>query len=202
MTWSALRILRKLRSNQPGQRVEVHGQYLSVGHVFPGVEVRLVGTDAQPVSEGEVGELWVRGPNVMKGYYRAPEETASAINAEGWFNTRDLGLIGGRENFISLAAQSELIVRFGFNVYPAEVEKRCWNSCPWSSPVCRHYWPYGCGRWKRGSRGLCRACSGLVLNIHAASGARRGAPCPVQTTIADRSRFCVAPDTDWESRED
>lgn len=102
-------------------RVEAPCQYVSVGRVFPGVEVRLVGIDGQAVSEGEVGELWVRGPNVMKGYYRAPEETAAAINPEGWFNTRDLARVEDGKLFI-VGRTKELIVRFGFNVYPAEVE--------------------------------------------------------------------------------
>ena len=120
--------IAQARIEGPGQRVEAHGQYLSVGHVFPGVEVRLVGTDGQPVSEGEVGELWVRGPNVMQGYYRAPEETASAINAEGWFNTRDLAQLKDGKLYI-VGRTKELIVRFGFNVYPAEVEAVL-NGCP------------------------------------------------------------------------
>src|ERR1700678_1283956 len=51
----------------------------SVGRVFPGIEVKFVDRERNPVPAGEVGELWVRGPNVMKGYYRAPEETAAAI---------------------------------------------------------------------------------------------------------------------------
>jgi acyl-CoA synthetase (AMP-forming)/AMP-acid ligase II len=89
--------------------------------MFPGVEARLVGGDGQPVSEGEVGELWVRGPNIMKGYYRAPEETAAAINAEGWFNTRDLARFEDGNLFI-VGRTKDLIIRFGFNVYPAEVE--------------------------------------------------------------------------------
>ena len=93
----------------------------SVGQVLPGVEVQLVGQDHKPVGEGEVGELWVRGPNVMKGYYRAPEETAGAINADGWFNTRDLARMENGNLFI-VGRTSELIVRFGENVYPAEVE--------------------------------------------------------------------------------
>src|SRR5207253_6436331 len=71
-------------------KVEVPRTDTSVGRVFPGVEVRLVKLDGQPTAAGEVGELHVRGPNVMKGYYRAPEETAAAIDPEGWFNTRDL----------------------------------------------------------------------------------------------------------------
>jgi long-chain acyl-CoA synthetase len=93
----------------------------SVGRVLPGVEVRLVGSDREPVADGEVGELWVRGPNVMKGYYHAPEETAAAINPEGWFNTRDLARLEKGYLFI-VGRTKELIVRFGENVYPAEVE--------------------------------------------------------------------------------
>ncbi len=93
----------------------------SAGKILPGVEVQLVGPDGKPVADGEVGELWVRGPNVMKGYYRAPEETAAAINAEGWFNTGDLARIEEGHLFI-VGRTKELIVRFGENVYPAEVE--------------------------------------------------------------------------------
>jgi long-chain acyl-CoA synthetase len=102
-------------------RIETPRTDTSVGRVLPGVEVQLVGADGKSVPEGEVGELWVRGPNVMKGYYRAPEETAAAINAEGWFNTRDLARIEDGNLFI-VGRTKELIVRFGFNVYPAEVE--------------------------------------------------------------------------------
>jgi long-chain acyl-CoA synthetase len=93
----------------------------SVGRVFPGVEVKFLGADRKPVGAGEVGELWVRGPNVMKGYYRAPEETATAIDAEGWFNTRDLARLEHGNLFI-VGRTKELIVRFGFNVYPPELE--------------------------------------------------------------------------------
>ena len=93
----------------------------SVGRVFPGTEVKFVDRDRNPVPTGEVGELWVRGPHVMKGYYRAPEETAAAIDSEGWFNTRDLAQLREGHLFI-IGRTKELIVRFGFNVYPAEVE--------------------------------------------------------------------------------
>ena len=92
----------------------------SVGRVLPGVEVRLM-LDGKPVGPGEVGELHVRGPNVMKGYYRAPEETAAAVDADGWFNTRDLARLENGNLFI-VGRTKELIVRFGLNVYPAEVE--------------------------------------------------------------------------------
>jgi long-chain acyl-CoA synthetase len=94
---------------------------ISVGRILPGVEVQLVGADRKPVADGEVGELWVRGSNIMKGYYRAPEETAAAIDAQGWFNTRDLARLEDEHLFI-VGRTKELIVRFGFNVYPAEVE--------------------------------------------------------------------------------
>ncbi len=93
----------------------------SVGPILPGSEIKLVGADGKTVPEGEVGELWVRSPGVMKGYYRAPEETAAAINAEGWFNTRDLARLEG-DNLFIVGRTKDLIIRFGFNVYPAEVE--------------------------------------------------------------------------------
>ena len=98
-----------------------HRTDTSVGTVLPGVEVQLVGSDQKPVPDGEVGELWVRGPNVMKGYYRAPEETALAVNPDGWFNTRDLARLENGYLFI-VGRTKELIIRFGENVYPAEVE--------------------------------------------------------------------------------
>jgi acyl-CoA synthetase (AMP-forming)/AMP-acid ligase II len=102
-------------------RVDEPRTDLSVGRVLPGVEVKLVGKDGKPVGEGEVGELSVRGPNIAKGYYRAPEETAAAIDSDGWFNTRDLARLEGGHLFI-VGRTKELIVRFGENVYPAEVE--------------------------------------------------------------------------------
>lgn len=102
-------------------RVDEPRSDLSVGRILPGVEVKIVGADSNPVVDGEVGELSVRGPNIAKGYYRAPEETAAAINSEGWFNTRDLARLEAGHLFI-VGRTKELIVRFGMNVYPAEVE--------------------------------------------------------------------------------
>jgi len=94
---------------------------LSVGKILPGMEVALIGSDGNPVATGEIGELRVKGPNVMKGYYHAPEETAAVLSADGWFNTKDLARLEGGHLFI-VGRAKELIVRFGFNVYPAEVE--------------------------------------------------------------------------------
>src|SRR5579863_2930966 len=93
----------------------------SIGPPFPGIEIKLVGSDGVEAPAGGVGELRVRGPNVMKGYYHAPEETAAAIDPEGWFNTRDLARLDDG-NLIIVGRTKDLIVHRGFNVYPAEVE--------------------------------------------------------------------------------
>ena len=93
----------------------------SVGKILPGVQVKMVGSDQESVAAGEVGELWVRGPNVMKGYYRSPEETAAAVDPEGWFNTHDLARLQDGYLFI-VGRTNELIIRHGENVYPTEVE--------------------------------------------------------------------------------
>ena len=102
-------------------RIEAPRDDISVGPVFPGIEIKLVRPDGKSVVNNEVGELRVRGPNIMKGYYRAPEETAAAIDADGWFNTRDLARLEG-DNLFIVGRTKELIVHFGFNVYPAEIE--------------------------------------------------------------------------------
>ena len=93
----------------------------SVGTFLPGIEYRLLNFNGKPVPKGEVGELHVRGPNGMLGYYRAPDLTARVIDSEGWFNTGDLARLDGDHLFIA-GRSKELIIRSGFNVYPAEVE--------------------------------------------------------------------------------
>lgn len=102
-------------------RLESPRKDLSVGPPLPGVELKIVASNGTSLPDGEVGELHVRGPNVMKGYYRAPEETAAVIDPEGWFNTRDLARVEDGNLFV-IGRTKELIIRFGFNVYPAEVE--------------------------------------------------------------------------------
>ena len=93
----------------------------SVGTLVPGIEARIVGRDRAVVANGEIGELHVRGPNVMRGYYRAPDLTAKAIDPDGWFYTGDLARFEGDALFI-VGRTKEMIIRSGFNVYPAEIE--------------------------------------------------------------------------------
>jgi len=102
-------------------RVETPPSDVSVGEFLPGVESKFLGANGEEVALGEVGELWLRGPNIMKGYYRAPEATAAAIDSNGWFNTRDLARQEDGNLFV-VGRTKELIVRSGFNVYPVEVE--------------------------------------------------------------------------------
>jgi long-chain acyl-CoA synthetase len=94
----------------------------AVGSLITGIEARLVKPGSGgAVAPGKVGELHVRGPNVMRGYYRNPEATAAVIDAEGWFNTGDLARFDGNILYV-VGRTKELIIRSGFNVYPGEVE--------------------------------------------------------------------------------
>lgn len=94
----------------------------SVGKPLPGMEIRLLGADGKQVPAGEVGELHVRGPNVMAGYYRNPVATAATINAEGFLNTGDMVRLDEQGNVHIAGRSKELIIHSGFNVYPPEVE--------------------------------------------------------------------------------
>ena len=104
-----------------GVRAETPRSDGAVGSLVAGIEVRLVAPNGSGVAPGEVGELHVRGPNVMRGYYRAPEATAAVIDADGWFNTGDLARFEDDILYI-VGRTKELIIRSGFNVYPPEVE--------------------------------------------------------------------------------
>jgi len=94
----------------------------SVGPVIPGVSARVVDAEGVPVAPGVDGELWVRGPNVMLGYYREPVLTAAALRPGGWLNTGDLARQDADGALFIVGRTRELIIRSGFNVYPLEVE--------------------------------------------------------------------------------
>jgi acyl-CoA synthetase (AMP-forming)/AMP-acid ligase II len=94
----------------------------SIGPPMPGVEVRFVDPSGHDVPTGEVGELWVRGPNVMKGYYRDSAATDFAMAPGGWLRTGDLCRQDPDGALFLVGRSKELIIRSGFNVYPPEVE--------------------------------------------------------------------------------
>jgi len=92
-----------------------------VGFALSGVETRLRAPDGNDVARGSIGELWARGPNIMKGYFRKPELTAAVLQA-GWLNTGDLAF-EDEDGALNIAGRTkELIIHAGFNVYPPEVE--------------------------------------------------------------------------------
>jgi long-chain acyl-CoA synthetase len=93
----------------------------SVGQAIPGVEVAILGDADQPMPAGEVGEVCVRGPNVMQGYYRLGEETAAALR-HGWLHTGDMGRLDSDGYLYIVERKKDLIIRGGFNIYPREVE--------------------------------------------------------------------------------
>ncbi len=96
----------------------------TVGKPIPGVEVRLIDTFThKDVVPGETGELCTRGHCVMAGYYRNPEATARAIDAEGWLHTGDLARVNPDGNYRIVGRCKELIIRGGENVYPPEIEE-------------------------------------------------------------------------------
>lgn len=95
----------------------------AVGQPIPGVEASLRGPGGLPVAAGQVGELWVRSPGRMRGYYRDATTTAQVLDAEGWFNTGDMARQGADGALEVVGRSKELIIRSGFNVYPVEVEQ-------------------------------------------------------------------------------
>ena len=101
-------------------RSEVARTDCSVGTPIEGIEVRLDGAATHP--DG-VGELQIRGPNVMAGYYRAPALTAQVITPDGWLCTGDLARFDADGAVTIVGRSKELIIRSGFNVYPVEIEQ-------------------------------------------------------------------------------
>jgi long-chain acyl-CoA synthetase len=94
----------------------------SIGPPLPGVEVRLVDFDGTDVLVGDPGEVWVRGPNVFKGYWGDEAATAKALTDDGWLRTGDIAVVDDRGELRLVDRSKDLIIVSGFNVYPAEVE--------------------------------------------------------------------------------
>jgi long-chain acyl-CoA synthetase len=94
----------------------------SIGTPVEGVQLRLVDDAGQTVPDGEIGEIAIRGHNVMKGYWGKPEATAEAIT-DGWFRTGDLAKVDSDGYYYIVDRKKDLIIRGGYNVYPREIEE-------------------------------------------------------------------------------
>lgn len=94
----------------------------SSGRAMDGVEVKCANSDGTEVPRGEPGEIWVRGYNVMTGYFENPEATAEAITEDGWLKTGDVGVMD-ENGYIDITDRiKDMYISGGFNVYPAEIE--------------------------------------------------------------------------------
>jgi long-chain acyl-CoA synthetase len=94
----------------------------SIGVPVRGVEMKLLDDDGKDVEQGEVGEIAIKGENVMKGYWQREEETTEAI-ADGWFLSGDMATVDEDGYFTIVDRKKDLIIRGGYNVYPREVEE-------------------------------------------------------------------------------
>jgi long-chain acyl-CoA synthetase len=95
----------------------------SIGRPVPGVEIRLVDVDGEDALLGDPGEIWVRGPNVFKGYWEDEAATAAALTSDGWLRTGDIAVVDDRGNLSIVDRAKDLVIVSGFNVFPAEVEE-------------------------------------------------------------------------------
>ncbi|WP_313431828.1 class I adenylate-forming enzyme family protein [Siminovitchia terrae] len=95
----------------------------TVGRAIPGVELKIVDENRAECPVGKVGELACRGPGVTKGYDNMPEETATAIDHEGWFYSGDLAAMDEKGYVRIVGRKKEMIIKGGFNIYPREIEE-------------------------------------------------------------------------------
>lgn len=95
----------------------------TVGKPLPGVSVRITNDAGEPVPNGTIGNVEVRGPNVFQGYWRMPEKTAAEFRADGYFITGDLGTFDDDGYLRLIGRAKDLIISGGLNVYPKEIEE-------------------------------------------------------------------------------
>lgn len=94
----------------------------SIGTPIAGVEMKLVDDDGNEVAQGEVGEICIRGENVMKGYWDRPDATAAVLK-DGWFATGDVAKTDEEGYYFIVDRKKDMIIRAGYNVYPREIEE-------------------------------------------------------------------------------
>jgi long-chain acyl-CoA synthetase len=95
----------------------------SIGTPIEGVEMKVVDDDGNEVPTGEVGEIAIRGHNIMKGYWNRPDATEEVLDSDGWFRTGDMAKVDEDGYFFIVDRKKELIIRGGYNVYPREIEE-------------------------------------------------------------------------------
>lgn len=95
----------------------------TVGPAVPRTQLKVVSDDGQDLMQGETGELWVRGPQVMKGYWQNAEATAQAITSDGWFKTGDYAQIDSDGYVRIVDRKKDMVIVSGFNVFPSEIEE-------------------------------------------------------------------------------
>ena len=95
----------------------------SIGTPIKGVEMKLAGPDGTALGPCEVGEIWIRGHNVMKGYWHRPDATAEVLTGDGWFKSGDMARVDEDGYYYIVDRKKDLIIRGGYNVYPREVEE-------------------------------------------------------------------------------
>ena len=94
----------------------------TIGLPIPSTTIRVVDDAGAPVPNGEVGELQIKGPQVMAGYYNRPDETANTLSADGWLSTGDMATMDDEGFFRIVDRKKDMVLVSGFNVYPNEVE--------------------------------------------------------------------------------
>ena len=102
--------------------MNLHDYNGAIGLPVPSTDACLKDDDGNIVPLGEVGELCIKGPQVMKGYWQRPEETAKVMDAEGWLHTGDMAKMDENGFFYIVDRKKDMILVSGFNVYPNEVE--------------------------------------------------------------------------------
>ena len=106
-------------TNNPVTNKEFTG---SIGLPLPGIDLAIKDEEGRSLPPGESGEICIRGPNVMTGYYRQPAETAAAFTSDGFMRTGDIGVMDARGYTKIIDRKKDMIIVSGFNVFPNELE--------------------------------------------------------------------------------
>jgi acyl-CoA synthetase (AMP-forming)/AMP-acid ligase II len=125
--WPSITILgRRDHGTQTQEQID---RLLSVGRPMPGQEVLVCDKDGRPLPAGQRGEIWIRGPNTIAGYYKAPALTKQNFSGNGFWKSGDMGYMDAQGYLYLVDRKQDMIITGGYNVYAIEVEN-CLNSHP------------------------------------------------------------------------